>query len=150
MFSEHVQWQNSVYKKKKIRSLEFAKKNLKRRRNTHSFAEMTLLIDYTHESRFTTVASLSDSKHHAQVYNRPDHRRYVTQNKPTACWSATYWPLLTCVSVENLAAVGGQLKHLELRAVCRHYYVTVLFSQEPHIQDVIIIAHKLQKAQNRQ
>ena len=46
--------------------------------------------------------------------------------------------------VEDLAAVGEQLKHLDLAAVGGHHDVSV-FTQELHIQHLIIVAHKLRE-----
>lgn len=55
------------------------------------------------------------------------------------CWR------LTCVSVEDLAAVGEQLKNLQLAAVGGHHDVTVTFSQELHVQHLVTVAHKLKR-----
>lgn len=51
---------------------------------------------------------------------------------------------LTCVSVQDLAAVGQELEHLELAAVGGHHDVAVLLPQELHVQDLVVVAHKLQ------
>lgn len=59
------------------------------------------------------------------------------------CW----W--LTCVSVKDLAAVGEQLKHLQLAAVGGHHNVAVSFPQKLHVQHLIIITHKLQECRRR-
>ena len=55
---------------------------------------------------------------------------------------------LTCVSVEDLAAVGEQLKHLDLAAVGGHHDVTV-FTQELHIQHLVVVTHKLREGGQR-
>lgn len=49
------------------------------------------------------------------------------------------------MSVEDLAAVGEQLKHLQLAAVGGHHDVTVPFAQELHVQHLVVISHKLQR-----
>ena len=50
---------------------------------------------------------------------------------------------LTCVSIQDLAAVGQELKHLELTAVGGHHDVAVVLPKELHIQNFIIVAHEL-------
>lgn len=51
--------------------------------------------------------------------------------------------VLTCVSIEDLAAAGGQIKDLQLWTVGGHHNVAVLFAQELHIQNVVIVPYKL-------
>lgn len=60
------------------------------------------------------------------------------------CW----W--LTCVSVQDLAAVGEQLEHLELAAVGRHHDVAVAFTQKLHVQHFVIVSHKLWEGQTEE
>jgi len=48
------------------------------------------------------------------------------------------------VSVQDLAAVGQELKHLELAAVGGHHDVAVVLPQELHVQNLVVVAHKLQ------
>lgn len=55
------------------------------------------------------------------------------------CWS------LTCVSIENLAAVGEQLEDLQLTAVSGHHDVSVIFTQELHVQHLVVVTHKLRE-----
>lgn len=55
------------------------------------------------------------------------------------CWR------LTCVSVQDLAAVGEQLEHFELAAVGGHHDVAVVFAQELHVQHLVAVAHKLRR-----
>lgn len=47
------------------------------------------------------------------------------------------------MSVEDLAAVGEQLKHLQLAAVGGHHNVAVAFAQELHVQYLIVVTDKL-------
>jgi hypothetical protein len=47
------------------------------------------------------------------------------------------------VSIQDLAAVSQELKHLELTAVGGHHDVAVVLPQELHVQNFIIVAHKL-------
>lgn len=53
------------------------------------------------------------------------------------------------MSVEDLAAVGEQLKHFQLAAVGGHHNVTVTLTQELHIQHFIIVTHKLQEVKEK-
>lgn len=46
---------------------------------------------------------------------------------------------------EDLTAVGEQLKHLQLAAVCGHHNVTVVLTQELHVQHLVTVTHKLQE-----
>ena len=50
---------------------------------------------------------------------------------------------LTCVSIQDLAAVCQELKHLELTAVGGHHDVAVVLPQELHVQNFIIVANEL-------
>lgn len=60
-----------------------------------------------------------------------------THTHAALCWG------LTCVSVEDLAAVGEQLEHLQLAAVGGHHDVAVVFTQKLHVQHLVIVTHKL-------
>ena len=51
---------------------------------------------------------------------------------------------LTCVSIQDLAAVGQELKHLELTAIGGRHDVAVILPQELDIQNLVVVANKLQ------
>lgn len=55
------------------------------------------------------------------------------------CWRRT------CVPVKDLAAVGEQLKHLQLAAVGGDHDVAVVFAQELHVQHLVVVADKLRE-----
>lgn len=67
-------------------------------------------------------------------------------NGPDYCQRAAPCWWLTCVSVQDLAAVGEQLEHFELAAVSGHHDVAVVFAQELHVQHLVAVAHKLAAA----
>lgn len=50
---------------------------------------------------------------------------------------------LTCVSVQDLAAVGEQLEHLQLAAVGGHHDVAVVFTHKLHVQHLVTVTHEL-------
>lgn len=52
------------------------------------------------------------------------------------------------MSVEDLAAVGEQLKHFQLAAVGGHHDVIVTFTQELHVQHLVVVTHKLQEVKD--
>ncbi len=49
------------------------------------------------------------------------------------------------MSVEDLAAVGEKLKHLQLAAVGGHHDVAVVFTQKLDVQHLVTVAHKLRE-----
>ena len=50
------------------------------------------------------------------------------------------------MSVQNLAAAGGQFEHLQLGAVCCHDDMAVILAQELHVQHLVVVPHKLPQA----
>lgn len=71
--------------------------------------------------------------------------KLVSGRQMYRCWysrAATCW-WLTRVSIKHLAAVGEQLKHLQLAAVGGDHNVAVVFTQELHVQHLVIVADKL-------
>lgn len=86
-----------------------------------------LMID--HEKK---LLSYSENWFQADKY-----RRLFARAAP--CWRRT------CVSVKDLAAVGEQLKHLQLAAVGGDHDVAVVFAQELHVQHLVVVADKLRE-----
>lgn len=54
------------------------------------------------------------------------------------------------MSVEDLTAVGEQLKHLQLGAVGGYHDVAVPFTQKLHVQHFIVVSHKLGESGQRE
>lgn len=77
-----------------------------------------------------------------QVNGRTFCHAFLT-NIPKYCECAALCWSPTCVSIQDLAAVGEQLKHFELAAIGGHHDVAVVFAQELHVQHLVAVTYKL-------